>query len=554
MASQDTEMLLRGAGRIVEMREAQRRAAREKRGGQQLAADEVSSMLEKIAPTELRNTGLEDNSEIEAAFGRDQSDYQNFGPGDNQYVGPDADFERARRMEAMERPQSGAAGVREALTRLEAAQSGQNPLRRAFSGIMGGEQSASNVAGRLEDSLDQGRTLNEADASLGRETVRRDSARFSPSAQRDTYKRSAADAEAIARDLFTVGGRGAIADASMKRIPGSGFANFEDAAVVEGQYVDPRTGTPISQAEPVTTAIAGSNTPGSSQALNAPQQETAVSYVANQINPEAGSIYAGRQLAQQDLTGITSDFSERVQKLGTRKAFQGTGLSNVSGNIRSMAELEGTVAAIRGVMGPDTSVQGVMRKLGLSPAEEQRLAQAMFQLSAAQEGSRNASYYARQAGPRTGAEVFYNSAAALPSAGLSETDTQVAQVLNQKIEGQDVATAFRNIQNPDGSSVDPSSKARFIGQVEGEKPRVNRFNSTGTSDPQEIENTLRIQAESRARRDRKPVDQESLRSNITKAKLVEARESRDNTRRADQMSAIIENLPPISRRSYLRGV
>ena len=47
MASQDTEMLLRGAGRIVEMREAQRRAAREKRGGQQLAADEVSSMLEE---------------------------------------------------------------------------------------------------------------------------------------------------------------------------------------------------------------------------------------------------------------------------------------------------------------------------------------------------------------------------------------------------------------------------------------------------------------------------------------------------------------------------
>ena len=140
MASQDTEMLLRGAGRIVEMREAQRRAAREKRGGQQLAADEVSSMLEQIAPTELRNTGLEDNSEIEAAFGRDQSDYQNFGPGDNQYVGPDADFERARRMEAMERPQSGAAGVREALTRLEAAQSGQNPLRRAFSGIMGGDR------------------------------------------------------------------------------------------------------------------------------------------------------------------------------------------------------------------------------------------------------------------------------------------------------------------------------------------------------------------------------------------------------------------------------
>ena len=106
MASQDTEMLIRGAGRIVEMREAQRRAAREKRGGQQLAADEVLAELEQIAPTELRNTGLEDNSEIEAAFGRDQSDYQNFGEGDNQYVGPDADFERARRMEAMERPHS----------------------------------------------------------------------------------------------------------------------------------------------------------------------------------------------------------------------------------------------------------------------------------------------------------------------------------------------------------------------------------------------------------------------------------------------------------------
>ena len=547
MASQDTEMLIRGAGRIAEMREAQRRAAREKRGGQQLAAEEVLAELEQIAPTELRNTGLEDNSEIEAAFGRDQSDYQNFGEGDNQYVGPDADFERARRMEAMERPQSGAAGVREALTRLEAAQAGQNPLRRAFSGIMGGEDSPSNVAGRLEDSLDQGRTLNAADASLGRETARRDSARFNPEAQEASYRRSGAEAEAIARDLFTVGGRGAIADASMKRIPGVGAANFEDAAVVQGQYVDPRTQEPIAQVEPVTTAIAGSNTPGSGQQLNAPQQDTAISYVANQINPEAGSVYAGRQLGQQDLTGVTSDFAQRVQKLGTRKGFEGTGLANVSGNIRSMEELERTIGAIRGVMGPDTPVQGVMRKLGMSPADEQRLAQAMFQLSAAQEGSRNAAYYARQAGPRTGAEVFYNSAAALPSAGLAETDTPVAQVRNQKIEGRDVATAFRELQ-------DPSARARFIGQVEGEKPRVNRFNSTGSSDPQEIENTLRIQAEGRARRDRKPVDQEALRSNITKAKLVEARESRDNTRRADQMSAIIENLPPISRRSYLRGV
>jgi hypothetical protein len=57
MASQDTEILIRGANRIAEMREAQRRAAREKRGGQQLAADEVSAMLEQVAPTELRNTG-----------------------------------------------------------------------------------------------------------------------------------------------------------------------------------------------------------------------------------------------------------------------------------------------------------------------------------------------------------------------------------------------------------------------------------------------------------------------------------------------------------------
>ena len=83
----------------------------------------------------------------------------------------------------------------------------------------------------------------------------------------------------------------------------------------------------------------------------------------------------------------------------------------------------------------------------------------------------------------------------------------------------------------------------FMGQVEGERPTVNRFNRTGETEPEKIDASLRVQAEGRARRDRKPVDEAALRSTQTKAKLVQEREKRDSRKREEQRKQIQQYTP-----------
>jgi hypothetical protein len=92
----------------------------------------------------------------------------------------------------------------------------------------------------------------------------------------------------------------------------------------------------------------------------------------------------------------------------------------------------------------------------------------------------------------------------------------------------------------------------FIGQVQGEEPRVNRFNNTGESDGADAAIAVRKQAESRAKG--KEVDAGRTRQNQVKAMLVTEREKRDNTRRSESASELIAQLPPTARRSpYPRG-
>ena len=89
----------------------------------------------------------------------------------------------------------------------------------------------------------------------------------------------------------------------------------------------------------------------------------------------------------------------------------------------------------------------------------------------------------------------------------------------------------------------PGAQKPFMGQVEGEKPRVSRFNRTGETEPEKIDSTLRVQAEARARRDKKPVNEEQLRDRQTKAKLVQERENRDSRKREEQRRLIQERTP-----------
>ena len=97
-----------------------------------------------------------------------------------------------------------------------------------------------------------------------------------------------------------------------------------------------------------------------------------------------------------------------------------------------------------------------------------------------------------------------------------------------------------------------------------------RYNKTGADDLVGIEKALRGQeqeyAYKRARtaarknpravvkpQSQQPVDEKVLRGKVVKAALVSEREKRDNSKRAQQMSEIIAQLPPNARRTRLRG-
>ena len=91
----------------------------------------------------------------------------------------------------------------------------------------------------------------------------------------------------------------------------------------------------------------------------------------------------------------------------------------------------------------------------------------------------------------------------------------------------------------------------YIGAVKGEVAPV-RYNRTGETDPRAIAQAIGAPAIERARRDGKPVDKETVGSHIKNAIEVQKRSEADTARRADQMSAIIESLPPAARRSPIR--
>ena len=90
-----------------------------------------------------------------------------------------------------------------------------------------------------------------------------------------------------------------------------------------------------------------------------------------------------------------------------------------------------------------------------------------------------------------------------------------------------------------------------MGQVAGEKPRVNRYTRTGESDSADAAIAVRKQAEERAKGGE--VDAARTRGNQVRAMLLTEREKRDNTKRADQASELIAQLPPNARRTRLRG-
>ena len=532
---------------------------------------------------EIAGVRYEDDDELARAFGEDQSDYQNFTPNDRGFTEDEETgllrretFEETRGGENDFAPQN---AVRDALSELETASTKKDSLQQRLMGIFGGgderQAAIARISGRLEDDL---RPDRGADAALGAEAVRRDSKRFNPEMREYNDNRAEAESQAIAREYFGGYGSGSMADDSIGRIAEIRSLGKigETAHVVQtandaikgqalrrhdGIFLDPVSGDPIAvQGPQLPSVLAGDRTPSngsSSDALNAPQ--TAVSWVAESMPDyrEGGRTFG--DYPQTDITLQTTNFANKVREYGERTGLPA--LTSVSQNIRSIDELQKVASYIashsqQGLTIPDVSrpgkslpagnrtISGVMNAIGMTLGEQQQFANAMFQLDAARRSSVNQNptgvYLSRTGEPTKG--VQFDAAEAINS---SEGSAKVARIP----KGSTIRTGTSESGKPVRRSIvtqlaeldSPGAQKPFMGQVQGEKPRVNRMRPGGMGEGNEMMNNIRRQAVERSRG--KGLDEERVRQNQVKARLVEEREKRDSRKREEKRKLIQEFTP-----------
>ena len=587
-------------------------------------AQAANSLADVSSGAELQGVRYREMPEVDP-FGQMQDEFQEFGGG----AGPAAareemvnlgfidgndlsEDERIRRGDAVERPQSGQAGVRDALMQLRGAREEQKGLSGLISRVMGGGgesiPGAAAVEGRLEDSLEYGPTQRGAERSLAAELVRRDNSRFS--GRRAAYNniKGQIEAEQIGERLYMSPRPGyetsaMVGDMNLDRIGSGSYQTPLPEAVPGpgGVYLDPSTGNPLAVQGP---EFKSPNLDQSAQ-FNAPT--TTRSWMVEQQPDYYQSERSFGNYPQVDISGTTRLFADRLRGL--------PGFAGVSPNVRGADEIQRAVdiAAKRGdinfatrelVTDPNGNVslkstpqsspdiRGLLGAMRYTPAEEMALANAMYQMEVAkgttvnQQGKQQ--YFTRtgpagtlqpvgfQASPANGGpSIFFDSPEAIDP---REGQAKVARIApGQKIDGTDIKTALSKLSDPDAAkpfigaveTVDPSTGKRSLEQDAGPAYKT-RYNKTGADDLVGIESALRGQeqefaykrARSAAKKDpraivrpanQQPVDESALRGKVVKAALVSEREKRNNSRRADQMSEIISMLPPNARRTRLRG-
>lgn len=529
---------------------------------------QTQKSLAEAGPAELAGIALREQPEVDP-FGQAQDDIQTYSrdeavmygliPEDQMY-----NDELIRRGDAMERPSSGQAGVADALRRLEAAKSTA--------------PGAAAVAGSLEQSLG-GRIQRDADASMARDLVMREAGLRNPTRAGYNDVKAAIEAEDIARRDFTIGGKGAIADEVMRRIGG---ANQE---VREMAMLDPRTGTYMgSDGNPLAIqgperAMAGVNASDTANMLNAPQKESAINYVVKQLPDfkEGGRVFG--DFNQTDMTGASTLFAQRVAQSGLVDPRM------VPGDLRTVEEFQGAINMLAGAakeqgvkmygleqqQTPDgrtlmqkslvpadrVGASEVMNYLRYTPAEAGQFANMLYQSEVARgtQINQNAKnqYFGRGAvapGPKD--NIVFSAAEAI---NPRDGEAQVArirggQTIGTGKEKTDIKAAFRQLS-------EPGARQPFIGQVEGQAPRINRYVGKAAAglDSSDIPAALREQemgfARNKARRamskegalispmrvDRRAegmIDEAALKDKTVKAQLVRERAVRDNKARNER--------------------
>ena len=636
------------AGRTLGMSEEETLAAmsrqlrRQKRADDSVTMNDVErkfiqsakTLSDPANPAEVAGVSLREEPEVDP-FGQDQGQYYEYKEGDSQYV----DQQRNKTLESMAdmeaRDESGqkvydrygvqlkngvnpadydelgaeletlrgtgASGgdrspvapqsaLRDAIGRLDAAQSEQSGFMSKLSGVFGGGgreiPGLVGVRGELADALQDGSVQRDADAALSAEMVRRDNERFSSRRKGYSDVKAQLDAEAIGERLYASARpgyvtTGQVADETISAIGRANPVAYPIAAFNAGGFaLDPATGNPIGLQGP--EYMTPNNDVG--QVANAPM--TTRSWM---VEKQPGYREGGRSFGdfpQVDVTGATTLFADRMRGLELPNG-GGTPFSNVSPNIRSMDELQRAADAIvarlpgpfyvkeqnpaggklipRRQQTPD--IRGVLGQMRYTPAQETQLANAMYQLEVAKQTEINQNgkgQYFTRTGPMGnleptsfggttpgGAQVFFNAPEAIDP---RDGQAQVARVNpGQTLEGRDIVTAFKGLSTP-------GAQQPFIGQVAGERPRVDRRNSTGQTTPEGIERSMRQQEQQFAQNRQKtaakkdsrvivrPVDQQkidepALRGKVVKAQLTQERANRDAKKRQKKQTEIMQYIP-----------
>ena len=444
-----------------------------------------------------------------------------------------------------------------------------------------------------------------ADARVGRATASRDRARFNPEMMEYNDNRADAEAQNIARTQFLGGSDGAMADEAIGRIgeirrlgaagslggmeqtqvirqgPQGTFPNAEEIVDNTGRivgYADPVTKAPIAldPALGISLSTQGANTPDTAQMMNSPQNpQTAREWTASNLPAmvqDTGS--TPPRYPQANISKETTNFSNKLRELGIR--IDSPALQQVSGNIRSIDELEKAATFVNQelerkgdtlfVMDPETRknipagtqvVSGLMQKLGMTSGDEQRLANSMFQLDAARRSSVNqnptGTYLGRTGGPTAG--ITFDS----PQEGFGNVGiAQQKKGTRVKGTGEDVVAAMAKLQSPGAAKPYIGMPAQRSTNPLSTFGQQEVYNRSGETDPATIRSKLEQLSEGRAKKTESKADAAIRRkrneSNIIGAQAVQRRADEDLTRRADAMSSIISQLPPVGRRSrFPRG-
>ena len=467
--------------------------------------------------------------------------------------------------------------LRDALQQLEGTKKQDANVFSAVSRIFGGQPAVDVENDTAQEALKRHLAAEgPQDARIGRTMVRQDRQRFDPEVREYNDNRAAAEADAIARDNFTIGGKGEFADEAIGRIAEiKSLGKIGETAhvirtandAIEGQVtyrqdgvvLDRRTGDPVAiQGPELPAVLAGDRTPNngsSSDAVNAPQTAQEWLSINQPDYRESGRTFG--DYPQVDITLETTNFAQKLREL------EGFGLEGVSSNIRSVDELQRVISHIGGVaqkqgkqlyrFNPETgknvpsSTAGaaeVMNLLRMNEGDQQRLANALFQLDAAKRSSVNqnatGTYLSRTGEPTKG--VAFDASEAMND---SSGQAQVARIP----KGSTIRTGTDEKGKPIRSTIvtelaglqGEGAQKPFMGAIvdaEGkpEKPRVNRMRPGGMGEGDELMHNIRRQAVSRSRG--KPIDEERVHQNQVKARLVEEREKRDARKREEQRETI----------------